>query len=154
MLSPKDRLDGTYYPLLSCMMRHVLVVKHLCPTVEAVEVCIYASPSTPLAAKGNSCRVIEVSRAPIAKQARWDGQDANAHALKKGITQHIKCCVTAKFAWSSLASLYQVRNEAWVAYLKRQSKSWRSSQMALSFPLYCMQSITCLGLDYLLLTII
>ncbi|MDM1593370.1 retrotransposon gag domain-containing protein, partial [Escherichia coli] len=65
---------------------------------------------------------------PTVEKTRWDGRDANAHALialsvKRGIIPHIRSCKTAKEAWDALASLYHVRNEARVAYLRRQLES-------------------------------
>lgn len=65
---------------------------------------------------------------PIAEQARWDGRDANARALialsvERDIIPTIRSCKTARDAWDNLANLYQVRNGARVAYLKRKLKT-------------------------------
>ena len=53
------------------------------------------------------------------------GRDAHAHALitmivKQDITLHIHSCKTTKEAWDTLVALYQMRNEAHVAYLWKQ----------------------------------
>ena len=65
---------------------------------------------------------------PTVDQIRWDGRDAQAHALialsvKHTIIPHIWSCKSAKDAWNTLARLYQVRNEARVAYLRKQLES-------------------------------
>ena len=65
---------------------------------------------------------------PTAEQSRWDGKDAQAHALlalsvKRAIIPHIRSCKTSKDAWDVLATLYQARNEARVAYLRKQLES-------------------------------
>ena len=65
---------------------------------------------------------------PTVDQTRWDGRDAQAHALialsvKRTIIPHIRSCKSAKDAWNTLARLYQVRNEARVAYLRKQLES-------------------------------
>ena len=62
---------------------------------------------------------------PNAAQLRWDGRDAHAHALivlsvKRAIIPHIRSCKTTKDAWDTLTTLYQARNEARVAYLRKQ----------------------------------
>ena len=59
---------------------------------------------------------------PIAEQIRWDGKDVQTHALlalsiKRTIIPHICSCKTTKESWDTLATLYQTRNEARVAYL-------------------------------------
>ena len=40
--------------------------------------------------------------------------------MKRSIIPHIRSCKTVKEAWDVLANLYQVRNEARVAYLRKQ----------------------------------
>ena len=65
---------------------------------------------------------------PTVDQTRWDGRDAQAHVLialsvKRTIIPHIWSCKSAKDAWNTLARLYQVRNEARVAYLRKQLES-------------------------------
>ena len=65
---------------------------------------------------------------PTAEQIRWDGKDVQAHALialsvKRSIIPHIRSCKTSKDSWDTLSSLYQVRNEARVAYLRKQLES-------------------------------
>ena len=59
------------------------------------------------------------------EQKRWDGRDAQAHALialsvKRTIIPHIRSCRTTKEAWDILFTLYRARNEACVAYLQKQ----------------------------------
>ena len=43
--------------------------------------------------------------------------------MKRTIIPHIHGCETVKDAWDMLARLYQVRNEARVAYLRKQLES-------------------------------
>ena len=127
MLVVEDKLDGTNYPLWAYMMRHVLVAKGLWNIVQGVE----KRPVT--AANDGDADGIEdadlqipvhaaVPAAPTVEQLRWDGRDAQAHALialsvKRAIIPHIRSCKTAKDAWDTLTTLYQARNEARVAYL-------------------------------------
>ena len=40
--------------------------------------------------------------------------------MKRQIVPHIRSCSTSKQAWDTLASLYAERNEACVAYLRKQ----------------------------------
>ncbi|MDM1534572.1 hypothetical protein, partial [Myroides marinus] len=135
MLSEDDKLDGTNYPLWSYMMRHVLVAKGFWNVVNGRE----ARPTLPLVeqvgsdadtgeATGSGGSVDILGVPPTVEQTRWDGRDANAHALialsvKHGIILHIRLCKTAKEAWDALASLNHVRNEARVAYLRTQLES-------------------------------
>ena len=68
---------------------------------------------------------VQVVEPPTQDQRRWDGRDAQSHALialsvKRSIIPHIRYCKTAKEAWDFLANLYQARNEARVAYLRKQ----------------------------------
>lgn len=63
---------------------------------------------------------------PTAEQLCWDGRDAQAHALialsvKHTMVPHIRSAKSAKQAW--LAHLYAGRNEANVAYLRKQLES-------------------------------
>ena len=65
---------------------------------------------------------------PTAEQARWDGKDAQAHALialsvKRNITPHIRSAKIAKQAWDILADLYAGRNEAKISYLRKELES-------------------------------
>ena len=65
---------------------------------------------------------------PTAEQSHWDGKDAQAHALlalsvKRAIIPHICSCKTSKDAGDVLTTLYQARNEAPVAYLRKQLES-------------------------------
>ena len=74
---------------------------------------------------GSSSSTMTSSTPPTQEKLRWDGKDAQAHALialsvKRHIVPHIRSCSTSKQAWDTLASLYAVRNEARVAYLRKQ----------------------------------
>ena len=65
---------------------------------------------------------------PTVEQARWDGEDAQAHALialpvKGNITPHIHSAKIAKQAWDTLAHLYAGRNEAKISYLRKELES-------------------------------
>ena len=65
---------------------------------------------------------------PTVDQTRWDGRDAQTHSLialyvQHTIIPHICSCKSVKEAWNTLALLYQVRNEACVAYLRKQLES-------------------------------
>ena len=137
MLAAEDKLDGTNYPLWAYMMRHVLVAKGLWNIVQGVDVRpIVANNAANAAETGDVEDVAGPSigattiRAPppTAEQSRWDGKDAQAHALlalsvKRTIIPHICSCKTSKDAWDELATLYQARNEACVAYLRKQLES-------------------------------
>ena len=46
-----------------------------------------------------------------------------ALSVKCAIIPHICSCKTSKYAWDVLATLYQARNEARVAYLRKQLES-------------------------------
>ena len=46
-----------------------------------------------------------------------------ALSVKSAIIPHIRSCKTAKDAWDILSTLYQARNEARVAYLRKQIES-------------------------------
>ena len=46
-----------------------------------------------------------------------------ALSVKRAIIPHICSCNTSKYAWDVLATLYQARNEARVAYLRKQLES-------------------------------
>ena len=57
-----------------------------------------------------------------------NNKDAQSHALialsvKRAIIPHIRSCKTTKDAWDTLTTLYQARNEARVAYLRKQLES-------------------------------
>ena len=116
------------------MMRHVLVAKGLWnvvqgakkrPVVENINADgtdFVEDVDHPVDAHAT------VSVVPTAEQLRWDGRDDQAHALialslKHAIIPHIRSCKTAKDAWDTLTTLYQVRNEAHVAYLRKQLES-------------------------------
>ena len=131
MLAAEDKLDGTNYPLWVYMMRHVLVAKGLWNIMQGYDVCpIVVGTST------NDVGVVEDGAGssllahsippppPTAEQIHWDGRDVQAHALlalsiKCTIIPHIRSCKTSKEAWDTLATLYQARNEARVAYLRK-----------------------------------
>jgi hypothetical protein len=143
MLSVEDKLDGTNYPLWAYMMRHVLVAKGLWNIVQGVErrPVTHATTGTTNTCDG-STRADEdgveddipqipvcanVSVAPIAEQIRWDGRDAQAHALiplsvKRAIIPHIRSCRTAKDAWDTLCTRLGMR-----FVLLTSKNSWRVS---------------------------
>ena len=128
MLQADDKLDGTNYAMWSYMMKHVLVAKQLWNIVADVD---RRPGSSSLSHSSNitdglsSSSIDVASSPPTHEQLRWDGKDAQAHALialsvKRHIVPHIRSCSTSKQAWDSLASLYAVHNEAHVAYLRKQ----------------------------------
>ena len=137
MLSAEDKLDGTNYPLWAYMMRHVLVAKGLWNIVQGTDVRPIVAGNAANTSEtgdvddgaGTSTAVAAVRAPPLtAEQIRWDGRDAQAHALialsvKRAIIPHIRSCRTAKDTWDVLATLYQARNEARVAYLRKQLES-------------------------------
>ena len=137
MLAAEDKLDGTNYPLWAYMMHHVLVAKGLWNIAKGVDVHPIVGRDAANAAEigdvedvVGSSTVAAIIRAPppTAEQIRWDGRDAQAHALlalsvKRAIIPHIRSCRTFKDAWDVLATLYQARNEARVAYLCKQLES-------------------------------
>jgi hypothetical protein len=124
MLAVEDKLDGTNYPLWAYMMRHVLVAKGLWNIVQGVE----RRPVTPATTGTTNTSTVAdedgveddilqipvraaVFVAPTVEQIRWDGRDAQAHALiafsvKCAIIPHIRSCRTAKDAWDTLTTLY------------------------------------------------
>ena len=117
MFGDSDKLDGTNYPMWAYMMKHVLVAKQLWGYVCGSEV----RPAGPVAqnasASSSSSTVTSGSSTsappppPTADQLRWDGRDAQAHALialscKGQVIPHIRSCTTAKDAWDKLGSLY------------------------------------------------
>ena len=136
MLAADDKLDGTNYPLWAYMMRHVLVAKGLWNIVQGYDVRpIVARMSSDdvgvvedVAGSSLLARSVPPPPPPTAEQIRWDGRDAQAHALlalsiKCTIIPHIHSCKTSKEAWDTLVTLYQVRNEARVTYLRKQLES-------------------------------
>jgi transposase InsO family protein len=142
MLAPEDKLDGSNYPMWAYMMRHVLVAKGLWNIVQGLEkrpanVATNVESSSDVDGvedvEGSNAFQIPISRhaqelPPIPEQVRWDAKDAQAHALialsvKRAIIPHIRSCRTAKDAWDTLTTLYQARNEARVAYLRKQLES-------------------------------
>ena len=137
MLAAEDKLDGTNYPLWAYMMHHVLVGKGLWNIVHGVDVhpivvgnlANAGDTSSVEDAAGSSSSVAPVRvPPPTADQSHCDGKDVQAHALlalsiKRAIIQHICSCKTSKDALDVLATLYQERNEARVAYLRKQLES-------------------------------
>ena len=130
MLAAEDKLDGTNYPLWAYMMRHVLVAKGLWNIVQGYNVhpIMAGTPTVNAGAIEDVARTSLLARSipppppPTAEQICWDGKDVQVHALlalsiKHTIIPHICSCKTAKEAWDTLATLYQARNEARVAYL-------------------------------------
>ena len=130
MLATKDKLDGTNYPLWAYMMHHVLVAKGLRNIVQGYDVrLIVAGTSTDdvgavedVAGTSLLARSVPPPPPPTTEQICWDGRDVHAYALlalsiKRIIIPHICSCKTLKEAWDTLATLYQARKEAHVAYL-------------------------------------
>ena len=69
-----------------------------------------------------------MQRTPSQRKRLWDGRDAQAHGLialsiKHSIIPHMCSCKIAREAWDVLCTLYQARNEACVAYLRKQLES-------------------------------
>ena len=90
MLATEDKLDGTNYPLWAYMMRHVFVAKGLWNIVQGVDVRPIVGRDAANATKtgdiedvASSSTTAATIRAPppTAKQSRWDGKDAQSHAL-------------------------------------------------------------------------
>ena len=131
MLAAEDKLDGTNYPLWAYMMRHVLVAKDLWNVVAGNDVrpmsrTDNATSTGTVEDEAGTSTMVEPP--PSQEQRRWDGRDAQAHALialsvKRSIIPHIRSCKTAREAWDVLCTLYQARNEARVAYLRKQLES-------------------------------
>ena len=82
MLQAEDKLDGTNYPMWSYMMKHVLVAKQLWNIVVDVDKQP-ASPTTqPIVIDPTtSSGTVAMPSPPTQEQLRWDGKDAQAHAL-------------------------------------------------------------------------
>ena len=81
-------------------------------------------------ASSSSSATVVAAILPTVEQARWDGKDAQAHALialsvKQNITPHIRSAKTTKQAWDTLAHLYAGRNEAKISYLHKELESRR-----------------------------
>ena len=136
MLFAEDKLDGNNYPMWAYMMHHVLVAKGFWNIVQGFEVrpgFVVADSGTVEDGAGSNTVAATVGAAglatsraaailPTAEQGRWDGRDAQAHALialsvKRTMIPHIRSATTAKQAWDILAHLYAGRNEANVSYL-------------------------------------
>ena len=112
MLQAEDKLDGTSYPLWN-----IVVDVDTRPAGRTTQP-IGIDPTT-------SSGTVAMPSPPTQEQLRWDGKDAQAYAfialsVKRHIVPHIRSCTTSKQAWNTLASLYAVRNEARVAYLRKQ----------------------------------
>lgn len=131
MLQSEDKLDGTNYPMWSYMMKHVLVVKQLWNIVADVNKRPDGSTSNVTDASSSSS-VVSSPSPPTQDQLRWDGKDSQAHALSalSLIVMHIRSCTSSKQAWDVLASLYAVRNEARVAYLRKQLEEMHMAEGA------------------------
>ena len=130
MLAAEDKLDGTNYPLWAYMMRHVLVAKGLWNIVAGIEFWPPSRQEPDASVEDGTDGSRRDVAAPVVEtpatqeQKRWDGRDAHAHALialsvKRTIIPHIRSCKTTKEAWDVLCTLYQARNEARVAYLRK-----------------------------------
>ena len=140
MLVAEDKLDGTSYPLWAYMMCHVLVEKGLWNIVKGNDTCPGSTNTGTIedvaGSNSDAPPVPQVLPPPIVDQTRWDGRDAQAHALivlsvKRTIIPHNQSCKNEKDAWNTLARLYQVRNEARVAYLRKQLESEHMNEVIL-----------------------
>ena len=89
---------------------NIVVDVHQCPAGRST------SQST-VADTGSSSSTVTSSTPPTQEQLRWDGKDAQAHAL---IALYMKRIIPHILSWDTLASLYVVCNEARVAYLRKQ----------------------------------
>ena len=105
----------------SFMIKHVLVAKDLWNIVNGNEPRLVrqASPSTSDVTSSGSSRDAFVP--PTQEIIQWDGRDAKAQVIialfvKRTIVSHIRSCTIAKESWDKLASLYQVHNDARIAY--------------------------------------
>ena len=125
-------MDGTNYPLWAYMMRHVLIAKGLWNIVKGNDTRTGSTNTGTVedaaSFDSDAAPAPQVLPPPTIDQTRWDGRDAQAHALialsiKCTIIPHIQSCKSAKDAWNTLARLYQVRNEAPVASLRKQLES-------------------------------
>ena len=122
-----NKLDGTNYPLWDYMICHVLVAKELWNVVQAVgkrHVVVNTNVDGTDFVDHPTHAHASISVVPNAEQLCWDGRDAQAHALialfvKRAIIPHIRSCKTTKDVWDTLTTLYQARNEARVAYLRK-----------------------------------
>ena len=103
MLDVEDKLDGTNYPLWSYMMCHVLVAKGLWNIVAGIDVRLASraqNAGTVVDKAGTSTTSttrVQVVEPPTQDQRRWDGRDAQSHALialsvKRSIIPHIRSC--------------------------------------------------------------
>ena len=131
-------MDGTNYPMWAYMMKHVLVAKNIwlyvCGdeqrprnVVNSASFSQASSNSDGGAPSGDSSHVSTtiVQVRPTQNQLCWDAHDVQAHALialscRRGVIPHIHSCKSSKEAWDVLASLYQVCNEARVAFLRKK----------------------------------
>ena len=124
MPTSDDKLDGNNYPLWTYMMHHVLVSKGFWNIVQGFDVRPGSVDSGTVEDVAGTSTVRAAAVLPTAEQVRWDGRDAQAHALialsvKRTIVPHIRSAKTAQQAWDTLAQLYAGRNEAHVAYLRK-----------------------------------
>ena len=128
MLTADDKLDGNNYPLWAYMMHHVLVSKGFWNIVQAFDVHLGSVDYGTIENVASTSTSGAAAVLPTIKQVHWDGRDAQAHALitlsmKHTIVPHIRLAKIAKQAWDILAHLYARRNEAHVAYLRKQLES-------------------------------
>ena len=103
MLAAEDKLDGTNYPLWPYKMRHVLVAKDLCNIVGGVK---FRPPSrqerdASIDGSRRDVAALVVETPATQEHKRWDGKDAQAHALialsmKRTIILHIRSCKTKR----------------------------------------------------------
>ena len=128
MLTVDDKLDGNNYPLWAYMMHHVLVYKGFCNIVEGFDVRPGSVDSDTVENVVSTSTSNVATVLPTTEQVCWDGRDAYAHAsialcIKHTIVPHICLARTAKQACDILVQLYAGRNEAHVAYLRKQLES-------------------------------
>ena len=135
MLNAEDELDDTNYLMWVYMMRHVLVAKQLWDIVIGSDECLASSssPNSPSRSGTDTNNASSSTQLSTSSQLKWDGKDAQAHALivlsvKRHIVPHIRSCTTSKSAWDVLKNLYAQRNEARVAMLKRQLEETRMQE--------------------------
>jgi len=129
ILAQEDKLDGTNYSLWSFMIKNLLVAKNLWNYVSGAEARpVQVAPATPPQQGRYQAALLAPAAAPQAptpEQSRWDSRDAQALSLialsvKRSIIPHIRSCRTSQAAWEILEHMYQARNEARVAFLKRE----------------------------------
>ncbi|MCO5584372.1 hypothetical protein L7F22_038298 [Adiantum nelumboides] len=130
MFTAEDRLDGDTYPMWVYMMQHILVSKGFWNIVQSIDVHPSSEDVGDVEDVAGLAARIAVVRfvLPTTEQARWDVKNAKAHALialsvKRTITPHICSTKFAKQAWDILDGLYEGRNEAKIALLRKELES-------------------------------